>query len=132
MIHRHLILNFYDRLFVRIYKFYFKNCENDTPIWLSMFLMTLFQCFNVLSVMFLLLGIFSGKYFKFPIQAMLIVLLLDLFFNCIRTFKIIGFGNLIDKYYNETNKGRLHPFGYFLLSLLILLTLRFFGFFPAS
>ena len=95
------MLEFYDRLFISIYKLYTKEGKANRPAWISILLLSFFQSINILSVVF-------------------IFFLFGLIFNCARIYKIIGLQNLIERYPDYNCKQKIHPALYFVFSLIVL------------
>ena len=114
------MLEFYDRLFISIYKLYTKEGEANRPAWISILLLSFFQSINILSVVFILFGILYGKSLSYLLPCVFIFFLFGLIFNCARIYKIIGLQNLIDRYPDYNCKQKIHPALYFVFSLIVL------------
>jgi hypothetical protein len=114
------MLEFYDKLFISIYKLYSKHGETNKPAWISILLLSLFQSINILSVIFILFGFLYGKSLTYLLPCVFIFFLFGLVFNCARIYKIIGLQNLIDRYPDYNRKQKIHPALYFVFCLIVL------------
>jgi len=125
------MLKYFDILLIRIYNQYISWGEKDIPKLTSMLVLSLFQSMNVLAIMFLIRSLIENKPWYFPKFYIVITMVLVLLMDYIRVFRIIGFDKLLQRY-NEPfqRKVFLHPVLYFVLSISLLILLRFFNLFP--
>ena len=125
------MLKYYDKLFVRIYYQYVAWKDEGSPDLTAILLISLFQAFNIIAVIFLGGSILWGRNWVFPKLGLIGVGLAALAFDYIRIYHVIGFKKFVDRYHTpESRKLRLHPVPYVIISLLILLVSRLLGLYP--
>ncbi len=123
------MITFYDIMFIRIYQLYIKYGEKDIPVYMSLLLLSLFETFNIFSILFIFIGILNNG-FTFSKFWIISICCSVMIFNSLRIYKVIGVGNLLRKYSAPRIRSSIHPFYYFAASLTILLILRLLGIFP--
>ncbi|MGC4038180.1 MAG: hypothetical protein QM764_19615 [Chitinophagaceae bacterium] len=115
------MLEFYDKLFISVYKLYAKKNISLLPVWIGILILSLFQGINILSVLFIFFWfVFGGDSLGFFVPALLSVSALGLLFNYLRIYKLIGVQNFLERY-SDCKTGETHPIMYFVISLLLLL-----------
>lgn len=126
-----IMFKYFDVLFVRIYNQYIRWNERDIPKLYSILILSLFQSMNVLAIYFLVRSLFEKDVWVFPKLYVPIIMILIVIIDYIRIFKIIGFNKLVQRY-EEPSKRKLvlHPVFYFIISIAILVFLRFLNLFP--
>src|SRR5216684_4120736 len=108
------MFSYFDKLFVRIYLWYIAKKENDIPALYSILIISLFQTFNALAIIFLVGGIFYKRNWVFSKIEIILVAVLALAFDYIRIYRIIGFKAILARYSTQASrKVRLHPVMYF-------------------
>lgn len=125
------VMEYFDLVFIKIYYQYIRWNDKSTPETSAILILSLFQGFNVLFFIFLIKGFLQKTDYDFSKINLLFVAFLVLLFNYIRIFRVIGFEKFISKYEAKRDiKLPIHPIFYFLISLILLVILRIFGFFP--
>lgn len=125
------MLIYFDKLFAKIYYWYIAKNEKNIPALYSILIISLFQAFNVLSLIFLIGGVMYKRNWTFTTVEIIFVMALTLAVDYIRFYRVIGFKLLVQKYYSqESRKVGFHPALYFLLSILVLVILRLAGLYP--
>lgn len=120
---------YFDKLFVRVYRQYIKWGEDDVPGVYALMVVSLFQAFNILAIIFLTIGISKGRAWNFDKLAVTGMTLVFLAFNYIRIYKLIGIKTFLEKY-QDNLRLTFHPILYFVVSLGMLIVLRILGMFP--
>ncbi|PWU01083.1 MAG: hypothetical protein C5B52_07835 [Bacteroidetes bacterium] len=122
-------MRFFDLQLTKIYRFYIKYGEKDVPAYLSVLLLSLFQSFNLLSIIFIGISLTKGK-FSYTNFQIILTMLPVLIFNLVRLSRIGGVEKLNQKFKDSELQSSLNPIVYFVLSLAILILLRIVGWFP--
>jgi hypothetical protein len=125
------VFAYFEKVFVRIYHQYVVWKDETNPDVTAILLLSLFQTFNVLALIFLIGSIFNGINWTFSRIEMLGVGVLVLVADYIRIYRIVGLKTILAKYdTSEKRKLRLHPLLYFLISLCLLAILKMAGLCP--
>lgn len=125
------MISYFDKFFVRIYYQYIKWKDQGSADLTAILVLSLFQTFNVLAVVFAVGDLWYRRNWGFSKIEMGIVGVIVLTFDYIRIYRIVGFKILLDRYStSESRKASLHPLVYFFLSILILVILRIIGLYP--
>jgi len=96
-----------------------------------MLVISLFQAFNVMAIIFLVGGVLYGRNWVITKLDIIVLLVVMLIFDYIRIYRIIGFQTMLERYHSkESRTVKLHPAIYFCASCLLLGLLRLIGFFP--
>ena len=122
---------YFDKIFVRIYYWYISKNEEDIPALYSLLIVSLFQIFNLMALIFLIGGVVYGRNWTFSKLEIVVLCVIVLAVDYIRIYRIIGFKNVINRYsLKESRDVKLHPILYFCISILILVILRLIGLYP--
>jgi hypothetical protein len=123
------VLNYFDKLFVRVYRQYQTWKEQDIPGIYALMVVSLFQAINLLFVITLIVGSQKGRDWSLSKGQLLVISLGILFFNAIRIYRSIGIEKMLTKYQNNLRLP-VHPVVYFLISLALLVLTRILKMFP--
>lgn len=122
---------FFDKLFVRIYSWYASFQGENTPALTGILVISLFQAFNLMALIFFVGGVIYGRNWtitKLEIVTLLVVLAI---LDYIRIFRIVGFKTMLARYNSRESRAvKLHPAIYFCASILLLVILGTVGLFP--
>lgn len=125
------MLKYFDKLFVRIYNWYASFQGENTPALTSILVISLFQAFNLLALIFLVGGVLYRRNWVVTKLDIIILLVVMAAFDYIRIYRIIGFKAILERYNSsESRVVKLHPAIYFCASILLLGMLRLIGFYP--
>jgi len=125
------MFRYFDKLFARISRWYASFQGEETPALTSMLVISLFQAFNVMAIIFLVGGVLYGRNWVITKLDIIVLLVVMLIFDYIRIYRIIGFQTMLERYHSkESRTVKLHPAIYFCASCLLLGLLRLIGFFP--
>lgn len=123
------MIRFFDVLFIRTYKQYIKWKEKDVPGLYGLMVISLFQAFNILFFIVIIIGSSKGRNWSVSKAELTILSLIILAINAFRIYKIIGIKNLFTRYENNLHL-IIHPIVYFVISLGALAVLRIINIFP--
>jgi hypothetical protein len=125
------MFGYFDKLFVRIYKWYESKQGENTPAVSTILLVSLFQVFNLMALIFLVGGVLYGRNWVITKLDIIILCIVMLAFDYIRIYKVIGFTAMLERHNSKESRAvKLHPALYFCASILLLVILRLIGFYP--
>jgi len=125
------MLKYFDKLFVRIYRWYAGIKGEGTPALSSILIISLFQAFNAMALIFFAGGVLHGRNWVVTRLEIVVLCIVLLAFDYVRIYRVIGFENILKRYdTKESRDVKVHPAVYFIASILLLVLLRLVGFYP--
>ena len=77
-----------------------------------------------------MIGLIGKKDITYEKWKIFLVMIVILILDYIRFYKVKGITNLVQEYNDASNKNRLNPIIYFILSIAYMVLLKFLGFIP--
>ena len=107
------------------------NNKGGIPKYTSILVISLFQSFNILSLYILINGLTNGSNWEISSLQIIGLQCTMLFLDYVRFYRVLSFEKLLQKFEEDENVTKhLHPAIYFIGTLILMVVLRLFNFFP--